>query len=72
MNKRIRKKVYKRAEEKLFAAARKPGETRSIQQIAREDNILSPLEYKAFNDVQRKMWVVFKEIKDELISEGKW
>lgn len=72
MNKRIRKKVYKRAEEKLFTAARKPGETRSIQQITREDKILSPLENKVFNDVQSKMWVVFEEIKTELISEGKW
>lgn len=72
MNKRIRKKVYKRAEEKVLSAARKSGETRSVQQIAREDNILSPLENKVFNDVQRKMWAVFEEIKAELISEGKW
>lgn len=71
MNKRIRKKVYKRAEEKLFAAI-KPGETRSIQQMAKEDNILSPIESKVFNEMQRKMWNVFEEIKAEFISEGKW
>ena len=71
MNKRIRKKVYKRAEEKLFEAV-KPGEIRSIQQIAREDNILSPLEYKVFHEVQRKILKVFEEIKAELIAEGKW
>lgn len=72
MNRRIRKKVYNRAEEKLFAAARKPGESRTIQQIAREDDILSPLEQKGFESQQRKMRKVFEEIKAELIAEGKW
>lgn len=72
MKKRIRKKVYNRAEGKLFTAARKPGESRTIQQIAKEDNVLSPLEQKVFESEQRKMRKVFEEIKAELIAEGKW
>lgn len=71
MNKRICKKVYKRAEEKLMAAI-KLGETRTIQQIAKEDRILTPLEYRVFLKGQNWDLRLFEKVKAELIAEGKW
>lgn len=71
MNKRIQKKVYKRAEAKLMAA-RKPGETRSTLQQAMEDSILTPVERRVFLKMQNYSQRLFEEIKAELINERKW
>ena len=71
MNKRIQKKVYKRAEAKLMAA-RKPGETRSTLQQAKEDGILTPLEHRVFLKGQNWDLRLFEKVKAELIAEGKW
>lgn len=47
MNKRMRKKVLKRAESKVFAQYG-PGETRSTTEIAKLPGVLTPLERKVF------------------------
>ena len=71
MNKRILKKVYKRAERKLLAAS-KPYDNRSTLEIEQRERILSPLERKVFLREQALRGVLFEQVKAELIAEGKW
>jgi hypothetical protein len=47
MNKRIRKKVLKRAEQKVYAQYG-PGETRSTTEMAKVPGVLTPLERRVF------------------------
>ena len=71
MNKRIAKKVYKRAEKKLLTC-RTPQEKRSTLQVELEDCVLSSLERKVFLKEQYRRIRLLTEIKESLIQEGKW
>lgn len=71
MNKRIFKKLYKRAEQKL-ASSRNPNEARSSLEVETQERILSPLERVVFLKEQHRRLHIFSQIKEELISEGLW
>lgn len=68
MNKRIRKKIYKRAHKKL-ESYRTPVDHRSYFEIAKEGHVLSDLERRVFLNEEKK-WInftnsVLEEIKTE-------
>lgn len=68
MNKRIRKKVLKRAEKKVFAQYG-PGETRSTTEMAKVPGVLTPLERRIFL-ADRKFWTALtNQIINELEKE---
>lgn len=69
MNKRIFKKIYKRAEKKL-AAYRKMKDKRSYLELEKEECILSRLERKIFFREQNKRLSLVNEIIEELKAEG--
>ena len=72
MNKRIYKKVYKRADKKLHNYIEQNGEKRTTLEVAKEEHILLGLEKKVFLQVHERQMKLFNEIKSELIAEGKW
>lgn len=72
MNKRVCKKVYKRADKKLNDYIEQNKDKRSTFEVAKEEHILSTLERKVFLKVQERQIKLFNEIKTELIEEGNW
>lgn len=74
MNKRIRKKVYKRAEQKLLEvyANDRNFPKRSTLTIELEEHILAPLERKVFLKEQYRDLSLFNKVVEELKSEGLW
>ena len=72
MNKRIYKKVYKRADKKLHNYIEQNGEKRTTLEVAKEEHILSTLEKRVFLKAHERQMKLFEEIKSELIAEGKW
>ena len=72
MNKRIYKKVYKRADEKLNSFIKRNKDKRTTFEVAKEEHILSALEKRVFLKEQERQIKLFNEIKAELIVEGNW
>ena len=72
MNKRIYKKVYKRADEKLNSFIKRNKDKRTTLEVAKEEPVLSALEKRIFLKEQERQMKLFNEIKAELIAEGKW
>ena len=72
MNKRIYKKVYKRADKKLCDFIKQNKDKRTTLQVANEEHILSKLEKGVFLKAHRRQMILFDEIKTELQLEGKW
>jgi hypothetical protein len=74
MNKRIRKKAYKRAEKKLLEVHAKDRNfpKRSTLTIELEEHILTPLERKVFLREQYRDLALFDKVVEELKSEGLW
>lgn len=72
MNKRISKKIYKRADEKLNSFIKQNKDKRTTLEVAKEEHILSALEKRVFLKEQEHQMKLFNEIKTELIAEGKW
>lgn len=72
MNKRIYKKVYKRADKKLNNYIKQNKDKRTTLKVEIEEQILSALEKRVFLKEQNRRLNLFDEIKEELIAEGKW
>lgn len=72
MNKRIYKKIYKRADEKVTNFIKRNKDKRSTFEIAKEEPVLSALEKRIFLKEQERQIKLFNEIKAELIKEGNW
>lgn len=74
MNKRIRKKIYKRAEQKLLEVYAKDRNfpKRSTLAIELEEHILSPIERKVFLREQYRDLALFNKVVEELKTEGSW
>lgn len=66
MNKRIRKKIYKRAHKKL-ESYKAPADHRSYFKIAKEEHVLSDLERRVFLSEEKK-WIKFT---DSILEEIK-
>ena len=69
MNKRISKKIYKRANQKLNQYIQLHKDKRTTLEVEQSERILLPLERNVFLSKQRKY---MKLIKNELIDEGNW
>lgn len=72
MNKRISKKIYKRANQKLNQYIKLHKDKRTTLEVEQSKHILLPLERNVFLSKQRKYMKLFNEIKSELIDEGNW
>lgn len=71
MNKRIRNKIYKKAEKKLDDFRTLCNDKRTYFQISKEENILSGLEKKIFVKEQKKLIRLTNEILTEIELEQK-
>ena len=71
MNKRISKKIYKRANQKLNQYIQLHKDKRTTLEVEQSKHIL-PFERNVFLSKQRKYMKLFNEIKNELIDEGNW
>lgn len=69
MNKRIRNKIYKIAENKLDNFRTLYNDKRTYLQIAKEENVLSGLEKKIFIGKQNKIIKFTNEILSEIKME---
>ena len=69
MNKRIRNKIYKIAENKLDNFITLYNDKRTYLQIAKEENVLSGLEKKIFIEKQNKIIRITNEILSEIKME---
>lgn len=69
MNKRIRNKIYKIAENKLDNFRTLYNDKRTYLQIAKEENVLSGLEKKIFIEKQNKIIRIINEILSEIKME---
>lgn len=69
MNKRIRNKIYKIAENKLDNFRTLYNDKRTYLQIAKEENVLSGLEKKIFIAKQNKIIRITNEILSEIKME---
>lgn len=69
MNKRIRNKIYKIAENKLDNFRTLYNDKRTYLQIAKGENILSGLEKKIFIEKQNKIIRITNEILSEIKME---
>lgn len=65
MNKRIYRKIYKRADKKLMEYIIRNKDKRTTFQIANQENILSALEKRVFNKEQI-FWI---RLTEELLAE---
>ena len=72
MNKRISKKIYKRANQKLNQYIQLHKDKRTTLEVQQSEHILLPSERNVFLSKQRKYMKLFNEIKNELIDEGNW
>lgn len=72
MNKRIYRKVYKRANDKLCDFIKQNKDKRTTFEVENDEHILSGLERKVFLKEHNRQMKLFEEIKSELVSEGKW
>lgn len=72
MNKRISKKIYKRATKKINQYIQLHKDKRTTLEVEQSEHILLPLERKVFLSKQRKYMKLLNEIKNELIDEGNW
>lgn len=72
MNRRIRNKVYNRANDKLLDYIREHNDKRTTLEIELQEKILTPLERRVFLKQQARFSKLFEEIKNELIAEGTW
>lgn len=72
MNKRISKKIYKRANQKLNQYIQLHKDKRTTLEVEQSEHILLLLERNVFLSKQRKYMKLFNEIKNELIDEGNW
>lgn len=72
MNKRISKKIYKRATKKLNQYIQLHKDKRTALEVEQSEHILLPLERNVFLSKQRKYMKLLNEIKNELIDEGNW
>lgn len=72
MNKRISKKIYKRATKKLKQYIQLHKDKRTTLEVEQSEHILLPLERNVFLSKQRKYMKLLNEIKNELIDEGNW
>lgn len=72
MNKRVCKKVYKRADKKVRDFIEQNKDKRSTFEVVKEEHVLSALERRVFLKEQERQIKLFNEIKAELISEGNW
>lgn len=72
MNKRISKKIYKRANQKLNQYIKLHKDKRTTLEVEQSERILLPFERNVFLSKQRKYMKLFNEIKNELIDEGNW
>ena len=69
MNKRIKKKIYKRAEEKLAAFRAQNNDKRSYCEIAQQENILTPKEKAVFLADQAKWIRITKSVLEEIETD---
>ena len=69
MNKRIRNKIYKIAENKLDNFRTLHNDKRTYLQIAKGENVLSGLEKKIFIEKQNKIIRITNEILSEIKME---
>ena len=69
MNKRIRNKIYKIAENKLDNFRTLYNDKRTYLQIEKEENVLSGLEKKIFIEKQNKIIRIINEILSEIKME---
>lgn len=69
MNKRIKKKIYNRAEQKLAAFRTKNRDTRSYYEIARQENVLTPQEKSVFLKEQEEMIRITHAIVHEIETD---
>lgn len=69
MNKRICKKVYKRADKKASDFIEQNKDKRSTFEVAKEEHILSALEKDVFLKEQERRIKLVNEIITELIEE---
>lgn len=65
MNKRIYRKIYKRADKKLIEYIIRNKDKRTTFQVANQENILSALEKRVFNKEQI-FWI---RLTEELLAE---
>lgn len=65
MNKRIYRKIYKRADKKLMEYIIRNKDKRTTFQVANQENILSALEKRVFNKEQN-FWI---RLTKELLTE---
>ena len=72
MNKRISKKIYKRANQKLNQYIQLHKDKRTTLEVEQSEHILLPFERNVFLSKQRKYMKLFNESKNELIDEGNW
>lgn len=69
MNKRIKKKIYNRAEAKLEAFRVQNADKRSYSEIARQENVLTPQEKTVFLAEQEKWIRITRLVLDEIETD---